>query len=304
MPATSWVGMVQVGQEDRVVSEDVHAVLCTDTAPALQWQCELLEHTWSAVGQPGDLVRLVAAPDDEPLPVHAIARVLRTPPSNVHPVSGDAYIPYNRLYSLATWLERERPRGTVLVLDPDMVFRAPLPLRAASGAPVAQRWVDFGDGRWLADRMAVPRSRLQPATWPLAIRTEDLQALLPRWIERTAEVRARTQRWESDMFALVLAAADLDLGFELTTTCAWMPWPEADVRGAALVHYCQVVEGAGGAALWSKRDYRPWDPIGDPGRARLAYCRDLLAIVDAYARRRREASPTAAGAAPPASPDP
>jgi hypothetical protein len=268
------------------VSDTIYSVICTDTEPGLQWQCELLEHTWSAVGQPGELVRLVAAHEGVPLPAHTRMRVVRMPASNVHPDTGDAYIPYNRLYSLETWLQEEKPEGTVLVLDPDMVFRAPLELYAAPGSAVAQRWVDFGTGEWLAGHLGVDAKRLQPITWPMAIHTAELARLLPRWIERTTEVRRVLERWESDMFALVLAAADLGMTFAVETTCAWMPWPEADVRGAPIIHYCQPVEGRGGETVWYKRAYRPWDEGFDPAAAQLDYCRDLLEIVLGYARER------------------
>jgi hypothetical protein len=274
------------------VSDTLYSVICTDAAPELDWQCELLEYTWRAVGQPGTLVRLVAAGEEHALPTHVHAQVLRTPPSNVHPESGDRYIPYNRLYSLQAWLARAAPDGTVLILDPDMVFRAQLDIRAAPGRAIGQHWVDFGDGRRLAKALGVAAHRLQPVTWPLAIHTSDLTRLLPVWIERTADVRRALDRWESDMFGLVLAAADLGLEFGLSTTCAWMPWPEDAVRGAPLLHYCQPVKGRAGDTIWYKREYQPWSHTFDPSAARLDYARDLLCILRDYALRRTRPSPS------------
>ena len=268
------------------MADKIYSVICTDTAPELQWQCELLEHTWREVGQPGELIRLVAAADDQPLPVHTHMRVVPTPPSNVHPGTGDHYVPYNRLYSFDAWLRNEGPEGTVIVLDPDMVFRAAWPAAAAPGAPVGQRWVDFGTGQFLADALDVDLAALQHVTWPMAIHTSDLSRLMPDWIARTAEIRGVLGRWESDMYALVAAAADQRLAFSLQTTCAWMNWPEADVAGAPLIHYCQPVDGRDGQRVWYKRDYRPWDTGFDPSAARLDYCRDLLEIVRSCAQTR------------------
>ncbi|MGE0191702.1 MAG: hypothetical protein AB7T63_06620 [Planctomycetota bacterium] len=270
-------------------------MICTDTAPALQWQCELLEHTWHAVQQPGQLLRLVAASADQPLPEHRHARVLRVPPSNLDPLGGDAYIAANRLSSLAHWLREEQPEGTVLILDPDMVFRTPQALWAAPGKPIAQRWVDFGDGSWLADRMGVERSSLQPATWPIAIHTIDLASLLPRWSQRTVDVYRATGRWESDMFALVQAASEIGLSFDLATTCAWMPWPEATVAGAPIIHYCQPVQAHDGSTIWDKRSYHPWATDFEPALALLDYCRELLEIVMGYARLRSTGVPRGTG---------
>lgn len=268
-------------------SGPVYTVVCTDTNEYAHWQCQLLEHTWHAVGQPGEFVRLVAAGPDEGLPEHEHARVVRTRPSNVHPVTRDRYVPYNRLYSFQEWLETEQPSGTVLIVDPDYVFRAPIDRSVRPGRPEAQRWVDFAyDGRW-QERVeevssAAPR-QVQEITWPALIHTDDLQRLVPRWIELTALLRATTDAWESDMVALIAASAELGIRYKPSTLAAWMPWPEKDVAGAPIVHYCQPVEDTDGNVLWFKQGYRPWDSVDvDPERAALPYCRDLLRILQDF----------------------
>ena len=108
-------------------AEQLYTVVATNTAPYVNWQCQLLAHTWHAVGQPGELVRLVAAPQGGPLPTHRHARVVRTRAPDIHPATGDHYLPYNRLFSALEWLQQEQPVGTVLLVDPDVVFRARLP---------------------------------------------------------------------------------------------------------------------------------------------------------------------------------
>lgn len=270
---------------------EIFATVCTDANPKLDWQCELLEHTWRAVGQPGRLVRLVAARDSDPLPVHRHARVVRMPHTNIHPVTGDDYPPYNRLFSFDAWLRDEKPEGTVLILDPDNVFRARLATEVSPGQPRAQRWMGFE--RWRErlvehDVPGVDPEELQPVTWPALIHTRDLALLVPRWLDWTAEIRERLGRWESDMVALAIASREVGIVWSIETLGAWMNWPELEVAGAPLVHYCQPVEGRDGAILWYKRNYRPWSRIAaDPREARLDYCRDLLRIVDDYARLRR-----------------
>jgi hypothetical protein len=64
---------------------------------------------------------------------------------------------------------------------------------------------------------------IQPFTWPALIHTDDLRALMPRWIELTSLIRTQSSGWESDMFALIVAAAELGLEFELGNTTAWLP---------------------------------------------------------------------------------
>lgn len=272
--------------------EPIYSLVCTDTAPYANWQFQILAHTWHAVGQPGELVRLVAAPEGGPMPTHRHARVVRTRARNHHPETGDRYVPYNRLFSALEWLETERPVGTVLLLDPDMVFRAPITTRVAPGAPRAQRWVDFGGPdangvEVLAREAGVDATRIQGVTWPALVHTRDLKRLLPGWIELTARMRAETGGWESDMFAFLGASAALGLTWTPDTICAFMNWPEESVAGAPLVHYTQRVEAHDGSALWFKQDYRPWDPIDvDPEDARLDYCRDLLRIMRDYVATR------------------
>jgi len=274
-------------------TEPIYTLVCTDTTPYANWQCQVLAHTWHAVGQPGELVRLVAAPGGGPLPTHRHARVVRTRAPNVHPGNGDHYVPYNRLFSALEWLHQERPVGTVLLVDPDMVFRAPVTTPVAPGAPRAQHWVGFHPSGSavdvLLDETGVDPADLQTITWPALIHTSDLEALLPRWIDLTAAVRERVGLWESDMVAFVGAAAEAGLRFTPDTLGAFMNWPEETVAGAPIIHYCQPVEDRHGQVLWTKHDYHPWDPIeADPADARLDYCRDLLVILkDFVATRQR-----------------
>ncbi|MCP4963858.1 MAG: hypothetical protein GY926_01340, partial [bacterium] len=117
------------------MSDELFTVVCTDVSPNARWQTELLEHTWARVGMPGELIHL-AAVDDHALPKHQFARVVGTKSrSNSHPRLSTGYVPMNRLLSLQAWLEDERPVGTVLLLDCDMVFRAPVHQRSSPGAP-------------------------------------------------------------------------------------------------------------------------------------------------------------------------
>jgi hypothetical protein len=259
-------------------------VVCTDTNPSVNWQCQVLIHTWRSVGQPGEFVRLVADPDRGAVPDHVHARVVTTRAPNTHPDTGDEYPPYNRLFSLLEWLRTERPVGTVLILDPDMVFRAPVRARATRGTAVVQSWLDFAPTSApvsvVAEATGVPATDLPAVTWPMLIHTSDLERILPRWIELTSAVRQAVDRWESDMYAFVGVAAEDGLDLITEPLTAWMNWPEEAVAGAPIIHYCQPVEAHDGRALWSKGDYQPWAPIDvDPAEARLDYCRDLLAIL-------------------------
>lgn len=295
--------------------ERFYSLVCTDAYPGAQWQTEFLEHTWASAGQPGELVRLFAAGLDTPLPKHAHARVVRTSPANRDPVTDDEYMPYNRLFSIAEWLERERPEGTVILLDCDQVFRSPISTPAPPRRPAAQEWHGFnldGDAGEATDALSPgTRGAVQPVTWPARIHTSDLEMLIPRWIELTRGFRQRLGAWESDMFAFAVASAELGIVYELETIAAFMNWPEEFVAGAPIVHYCQPVETPDGATLFWKHDYEPWEPLAvDPDSASLDYCRDLLRMLQSFIETKRPDSraasstePTPQGESAPREPD-
>lgn len=264
--------------------EMIHAVVCTDTNPYGDWQCRLQEHTWAQAGQPGELVRLVACPNDEATPRHQRVRVVKTKGTNNHPrVPDDHYAGFNRLWSLLEWLHLENPEGTILILDSDFVFRAAVHETVQPGEIVAQEWFAFSVPDSIAPSVAVATERVRPFTWPFLVDAGDLAALLPRWIEMTAELRASCGIWEADMYGLLAAVGETDLTVRYETLGAWMNWPEDFVAGAPIIHYCQPVAGKDGTRLWYKQDYRPWEDLGiDPNDAALDYCRDLLHLLDQF----------------------
>ena len=282
----------------------IYTVVCTNVRNYIDWQCELLEYTWKRVKQPGSLIRLVTCPEGTPLPEHRHRRVVRIGPPRKQT---RRYVAYERLFALQDWLRRERPEGSVLILDPDCVFRRPIETEVAPGAPSAQHWVDFETTglTWTYRRWPWSRTRsvatelcgynpdrLQPATWPALLHTRDLERILPAWIEATRVIRAAIRRWESDMLGFVIAAAEVGLRFSLDAIGAFVKWPDELVGQAPIVHYCQKVLATDGAVLWNKRQYCPWQEVPGSDRAHHAYCRDLLAILNEYAELRRRAGDT------------
>ncbi|MFT6764374.1 MAG: hypothetical protein ACI89G_002980 [Minisyncoccia bacterium] len=276
----------------------LYSVVCTDTNPYGTWQTEFLEHTWLRANMPGELLRLVGTPNGEPLPWHRTARVVRTAATNTHARLDQDYTGMNRLHSLAEWLENERPVGTVLILDCDFAFRAPLFTRAKPGQPIGQDWHDFEwSGTWgdLAEEISPGVGpSLQAVTWPLIIHTSDLRSIIDRWIEVTAQIRAMSGAWESDMIALPIVLAERELVCKLEMLAAWMPWADDVVGDAPIIHYCQPVLDASGNTLWYKQQYTPWEPTGvRPEDVALGYCAELLAMFDRYAALRRRADAVA-----------
>ncbi len=265
----------------------IYSLICTDTSKAIHWQCELLEYSWSKCEQPGELVRLVACDPEMSLPEHRHANVVRTNFTNVDSETGDHYAPYNRLYSIQEWLHRDAPNGTVLILDPDMIFRNSVKTEVKRGSPIGQQWVGFGmrdrKKRVTMEISNVDIAQIQPVTWPALIHSDDLIRLIPRWIELTIEYRRRTGGWEDDMFAFAVASAELGIVYAFKNMAAWTPWAEEKVTGAPIVHYCQAIQNRSDEIIWAKNKYQPWDRVKTPQAAKLDYCRDLLSLVDKHA---------------------
>jgi hypothetical protein len=276
----------------------IYTVFSTTDSPYQQWQSELLEYSWRQVGQPGELIRFVATAGGAALPTHRYARSIATPLRERHPETGDQYAPYNKPAALLHWLETERPDGTVLLVDPDCVFRRAICREVAEGRPVSQTWIGLlhepdDEGFALDRRFAFleargvrPRTRAQLAMIPTLIHTSDLRRIIARWIEMTALVRHEVtdrdgrRMWESDMFAYAIVTAEAGLEHELTSLGVCTNWSPDDAADAPMIHYCQAIEGAEGESLWSKYDYQPWRRVAGAARAKHAYGRDLLALVN------------------------
>ncbi|MEE9413830.1 MAG: hypothetical protein V3V01_01015 [Acidimicrobiales bacterium] len=270
----------------------LYSVVCTDTNPYGTWQVEFLEHTWRRADMPGELIRLVGTSPDELLPLHRTAHVVRTAAKNTHPLAELPYAGFNRLYSLAEWLDTERPVGSVLILDSDFAFRAPIHLRANPGEVIVQHWWDFGVSTRideLLNEISPVGGPFPPATWPMIFHTSDLRRIMPRWLEITALLKQEQPAfWEADMFAFVAVLREEQLEIRYETLGAWMPWPEDAVAGAPIVHYCQPVKNEADETIWYKQQYTPWEPLDcNPDDAALDYCRDLLHMFDHFAESRR-----------------
>jgi hypothetical protein len=276
--------------EDADMEEPIYSVSCTDASNYTDWQCELLEYSWKQVGQTGELVRLVSRENDHPFPEHRYTKVISTRYTNIHPDTGDRYAPYNRLFSFQQWLDAGDQNGTVLILDPDCVFRKRVTTRVRPGAPIAQRWRGFGlGGKWretIEKISNIDVELLQDVTWPALVHTDDMRRLMPRWIELTSFIRQELNAWESDMLAFVVAAAEHGIRFTEQHLAAVLNWPEGEDEEAPIIHYCQAVEAKDGSQLWFKQRYSPWQKTGaDPSRAKLPYCSDLVAILNEYVTR-------------------
>jgi len=277
-----------------------YTVFSTNDNPSMQWQSDLLEYSWKKVGQEGELVRLVATDDPNNLPRQKYARCVATQSWDVHPDTGDNYPIYNKPASLLEWAFRERPEGTVLLLDPDCVFRKPVTRRVAPGFPAAQAWVDlpkrdadtqhpFGlpDGfAFLTEHCAKVDLRIDPVMIPKLIHTRDLRRICARWLELCGIVRDHYRNpqgepvRESDMFAYLAACAEYDLQHDPISLGVCTNWKPEDAPDSPIIHYCQPIIGKDGAVQFSKYSYQPWQLVDTSVEPREDYGADLISIVN------------------------
>lgn len=281
-----------------------YTVFSTTDSPYMQWQSELLEYSWRKVGQEGSLVRLVATDDPDSLPQHQYAETVATSPRTVNPGTGDEYVIYNKPASLLEWLHVEQPYGTVLLVDPDCVFRAPVKRPVAPGFPESQHWIDheepvkdgpFGLGArfdFLSKHCVETGMQAQPMMIPTLIHSSDLKMICGRWLELCGYIRQGVQVpdaygfWESDMFAYIVAAAEYGLEHKLTNLGACTNWPTEKVPGAPIIHYCQPIKDRNGETIWFKGDYRPWERVDSSRIAAQDHGRDLVALINECANQK------------------
>jgi hypothetical protein len=277
----------------------IFTVFSTTANEAMLWQSELLEYSWGRVKQPGELVRLVAIGPHEPLPRHRFARVSGTLPWSPHPYTGDVYPPYNKAASLLEWLFVERIEGTILLVEPDCVFRAPVAQEVEPGAARATAWPSlprtaegpFGLGPRFAflERFCVNRALEPPCiTWPVLIHSSDLRKLAARWLEIMSILRDETAHSvdgrldDADQIAYAIAAAEADIPHAIADLGADTAARQSE---APLLHYRRAIESARGEVVWDSGVYRGWDTV-DPQAAAPGPGRDFLALLDEYRARR------------------
>ena len=272
----------------------IYTVFSTSPNPAMQWQSELLEYSWGQVKQPGELVRLVATWPGDELPRHRLARVVETSSWSPHPFTGDWYPQYNKPASLLEWLFTEGVEGTVLLLEPDCVFRSAVTTEVEPGKALATPWPGmpsesegpFGLGPSFSflEQFCVNRSLVPPPVHlPLLIHSTDLRKIVARWLElasiiRTERVMEYGRFLDANDVAYAVAAAE-----------AYIPHATAELgvetdvgeSRAPIIHYRRPIESERGEIVWDKQAYRCWDPV-EAQRANAGIGRDFLELLTTY----------------------
>ena len=265
-----------------------HAVCSVEVGTQTIWTAELLWYSWQRAGQPEPLT-FTCAGGVPPELVAAGADVL---PHDSHShEGGDFYPPYNQPYGLQAFLESGQAQldavlgvDSILVLEPDMVLLDRLPaMEAIPGRPLGHGpWLWHGNeymGMTSAETRAfsVHPELVESVGVPFLMARSDLAALLPGWIERTAQARALqlpvVDRWCASMWGLSVASADLGLRWQLTD------WGERP-----LLHYMGATPGAMYLLpwTWNKHAHHPWDDLPPIPPDAPDAAREFAALYDDY----------------------
>jgi hypothetical protein len=272
-------------------------VFVTTNSQDDQWRAELLEHYWQQSGQAGQLVRLVATAADDSLPVHGIARVVRTRPWIDHPYIVDSYAAYNIPAALLEWLMAEQVDATILVLEADSILLESINQELTPGQALGSSWADMpgGDGPFSLSEnysnlqaFCVNRDlKLARVRYPLLIHSSDLRKLAARWLELTGIIRlevatASGKDVDADKVAYAIAAAEYRVSHKTRN----MTLESSDKRSRrASLNYRKPVKSPKGKIVWDAESYQPW-AICQPKQAAAGAGRMFLEYLLQYSSMR------------------
>ncbi|HEY0707354.1 MAG TPA: PqqD family protein [Polyangia bacterium] len=274
----------------------IFTVFCASTSAELGWQSQLLAHSWVRAGQPGELVRLVASTSSDVAPCHPRARDVKTTPWSPHPYTGEVYAPYNKAAALMEWLFVEPVEGTVLLLEPSFVFRAPVTDEVRPGEAKATAWAEMPRGEGplglpvgfeFLEQFCVDRAMtLPPVTLPLLIHTTDLRKIAARWLELMSLIRIETGQGtaavtNADQIAYAIAATESGITH---TNVALRVTTDAGETQAPILDCRQPVLAPDGTTVWDAGKYAPWDVVPVES-ARPGVGRELLGLLGEMAAR-------------------
>ncbi len=254
-----------------------YVVYSTSNTPYQAWQCELLNESYRRSGQTGKLICLCSEGENGSLPPmqSSIAEVVQLPSYMRNADSGDFWGIANKIESLRTWIADESIEGSILFLDPDMVFIEPIDVDVVPGQVIAQRWID---GHVEHEMFKLYGDRCRDALtddsifmYPYVMHSSDVRATIERYCELSYQIRAEQKKWESDMYGLVLSAVEAGLDIQSRETLGVCNnWDVLNDKPASIVHYPNPFLDEDGNKIFFKQDFtantltKPWQGVPKP----------------------------------------
>lgn len=258
-----------------------YVVYSTSNTHYQRWQCELLEYSFASAKQPGKLICLCSEGENGDLPMRTsnISEVVALPSYMKNEQTGDFWGIANKMMSLKTWIADETIDGSILFLDPDMLFISPIDLNVEEGQIIGQRWVGPGvaDSPLFGDYCRLNRENIVTQTafmYPYIMHASDVRKTIDRYLELAYEIREKEKKWESDMFALIIIAAEYGLDVQTRDDLGVCnTWEELNQQPSNIVHFPGPFIAADAEKIWFKQDFTrhtltvPWQSIPNQNAA-------------------------------------
>ena len=185
------------------------------------WQRDLLEYSFKKVNQPGKLISYCSANEHNVIPktihVPSIEMEINCP-DFMKSFGEKNYGIANKLFSIKLWLETFPDlSGTVLFMDPDMVFLSKIDVLVEEGTICGQLWDEPGVAnhryfmKYTPDDLKERLIRENIFMFPFCINIKDMQKILPDFISYSSTIYQNEACWEADMYGIVIAAIKSNL---------------------------------------------------------------------------------------------
>ena len=252
----------------------MYVVYSTSNTPYQHWQCDLLEYTAKKCGQEGKLYCLCCENehdkkyDFERKPI-GDTTVIKYPSFMKNDETKDMWGIANKFHSLELFMKNNDIHGSLLNLDPDMCFLKPVNVKTVPGVVIGQEWVDgFFQDPIFKDKSitTVDIKKEHMYMYPFIMHTDDMRQILDRFIDLCYKIKIKYNKWESDMFALIIATVEygLQINFEKLGCCNnWSKY--RNDKEYPIIHYPGMMYNDKNEKIWFKQDYtretynKPWN---------------------------------------------
>jgi hypothetical protein len=243
-----------------------HVFYSTSNNEYQNWQRDLLEYSFIKVNQPGQLWAYVSKNENNIIPrtkhIPLIEKEIECPDYMNFFDPKKKYGIANKFCSIKLWLDTNPTlEGSVLFLDPDMIFINKIDVEVKEGTIVGQLWVDkYIESHQHFIKYTPPECKhmLLPENmfmFPFCINVKDMRRIIEDYIKYTSIIYKHESCWEAEMFGLIIAALKSNLkiiGKNLGCCNNWKPQNQLNFN---MVHYPGVMFNNLNEKIWFKQDF-------------------------------------------------
>jgi len=252
-----------------------HVFYSTSNSDYQNWQRDLLEYSFKKVNQPGKLWCYCSSNEHKVIPktthISKIETVVECPDYSKSVDPNISYCIANKFCSIKLWLEQNPDlSGTVLLIDPDMIFTKKIDVTVEEGTVVGQLWTDPGIEKHPVFQTYLPEEYKHELLaknifmYPFCITIKDLKKIIDDYIHYCTIIYKEEKRWESEMYGLVIAAFLANLTIVGKDLGCCNNWTEFRNKEFPIVHYPSIMYNSLNEKIWFKQDFtvnalnKPW----------------------------------------------